>query len=180
VSIPRPGAGECSDYLIGYSSRVPDGPILETLAVQIQETAELLEGAGEGRGDHRYAPGKWTVKEVIGHLADSELVFTYRALRFARGDSTPLPGFEQDDWVPRAGCGERTLAEMEELLRRARALSLALFSSFPDEAWGRRGVAAGAEIVVSAFPWIIAGHELHHVAVLRERYGLARRGAGGP
>ncbi|MFQ5349955.1 MAG: DinB family protein, partial [Thermoanaerobaculia bacterium] len=124
------------------------------------------------RGDYSYAPGKWTVKEVVGHLADTELVFSYRALRFGRGDATPLPGFEQDDWVPRAGCGERTLAEMVELLRRVRAASLALFAGFPDDAWRRRGVAAEAEIVVSAFPWINAGHELHHRRILRQRYGL--------
>ena len=172
MEIPRPGAGDCSDYLIGYASIVPDGPILGTLATQVDETAELFVAAGEERGDHSYAPGKWTVKEVAGHLADTELVFSYRALRFARGDAGPLPGFEQDDWVPQAGCGKRSLADMVELLRRVRAASLALFASFPAAAWRRRGVAADAEIVVSAFPWIHAGHELHHRRVLRERYGL--------
>lgn len=175
MEIPRPGPGDCSEYLSGYVKRVPDGPILDTLARQVEETAALLEGAGETMGDHAYAPGKWTVKEVIGHLADTELVFTYRALRFARGDTLELPGFEQDDWVPNAGCGERSLAEMVELLRRVRAASLAVFAALPAAAWRRRGVAAGAEIVVSAFPWVGAGHELHHVAVLRERYGLQGR-----
>ena len=172
MSIPRPAEGDCTDYLLRYASQPADGPILETLAAQIEETAALLTAAGEGRGEHRYAPDKWTVKEVVGHLADSELVFTYRALRFGRGDTTPLPGFEQDDWVPKAGCDERTLAEMVDLLRRARSASLALFTSFPEAAWDRRGVASGFEVVVSAFPWIIAGHELHHRRVLRERYGL--------
>ena len=107
MEIPRPGVGDCTEYLLAYVSLPPDGPILETLAAQIDETAALLSAAGEERGEHRYAPGKWTVKEVVGHLADTELVFTYRALRFARGDATPLPGFEQDDWVRHAGCGER-------------------------------------------------------------------------
>ena len=172
MEIPRPRPGDCSEYLTGYSSLVPDGPILETLAVQSEETAALLAAAGEELGEHRYAEGKWTVKEVVGHLADSEMVFAYRALRFGRADTTPLPGFEQDDWVPQAGCGERTLADMAGLLQRVRAASLALFGGFPEGAWRRRGVAAEAEIVVSAFPWIIAGHELHHLRILRERYGL--------
>ena len=170
--IPRPVAGDCSDYLTGYCRQVPDGPILETLAAQIEETAGLLTAAGEERGDHRYAAGKWTVKEVVAHLADCELVFAYRALRFARGDETPLAGFEHDEWVPRAGCGQRSLAEMVGLMRRARELSLALFATLPDEAWSRRGVANAEEIAVSAFPWVIAGHELHHRRVLRDRYGL--------
>lgn len=172
MEIPRPGDGDCTDYLIAYASNPPDGPILETLATQVEETAEMLLAAGEECGDHRYAPGKWTVKEVVGHLADSELVFGYRALRFGRGDTTPLPGFEQDDWVPNAGCGERSLAEMVELLRRVRSASLTLFAGFPVEAWRRRGIASEAEVVVSALPWINAGHELHHRRILRERYGI--------
>ena len=172
MEIPRPGHGDCTDYLLAYASNPPDGPILETLATQIEETAAMLLAAGEERGDHRYAPDKWTVKEMVGHLADSELVFCYRALRFARGDSTPLPGFEQDDWVPNAGCGERSLAEMVVLLRQVRSASLTLFAGFPAEAWKRRGIASGFEVVVSAFPWINAGHELHHRRILRERYGL--------
>lgn len=172
MEILRPGPGDCSDYLLTYAMLPPDGPVLETLGAQIGETAALLNAAGEGRGEHRYAPGKWTVKEVVGHLADSEMVFAYRALRFGRGDATPLPGFEQDDWVPNAGCDRCSLAETVEYLRRARAASLAVFGGFPAAAWARRGVAAGAGIVVGAFPWIIAGHELHHRRVLQERYGL--------
>ncbi len=172
MEIPRPSVGDCSEYLTRYVNLVPDGPILETLAAQLEETAALLAAAGEERGDHRYASGKWSVKEVVGHLADTELVFGYRALRFGRGDATPLPGFEHDDWVPHGGFGERPLAEMVELLRRVRVASLALFAGFPAAAWSRRGMAAEAEIVVSAFPWINAGHELHHRRILRERYGL--------
>jgi hypothetical protein len=160
------------EYLTGYASLPAEGPILETLAAQMEETAVMLSAAGEERGDHRYAPGKWTVKEVVGHLVDSELVFTYRAVWFARGGAGPLPGYEQDDWVANAGCGERTLAEMVTELRRIRAASLALFAGFPAAAWSRRGIAAEAEIVVSAFPWINAGHELHHRRILRQRYGL--------
>ncbi len=172
MEISRPTAGDCTAYLLGYVDLVPDGSILETLAAQIDETAALLSAAGEERGEHRYAPGKWTVKEVVAHLADTEQVFAYRALRFARGDATPLPGFDHDDWVRHAGCGDRTLAEMTSLMRSARAASLALFATLPDAAWSRRGVATGAEIVVSAFPWVLAGHELHHRRILRERYGL--------
>ena len=172
MEIPRPGPGDCTDSFMTYASLPPDGPILATLAVQIEETAALLTAAGEERGEHRYAPDKWSVKEVVGHLADSEMVFAYRALRFGRGDATPLPGFEQDDWVPNAGFERRSLAEMVEYLRCARAASLAVFGGFAAAAWARRGVASDAAIVVGALPWIIAGHELHHRRVLRRRYGL--------
>ena len=172
MGIPRPSPGDHAEYLGAYVALVPDGPILETLATQIEETAALLTAAGEERGDHRYAPGKWSVKEVVAHLADTERVFAYRALRFGRGDATPLPGFEQDDWVPSAACGERSLAGLVAELRQVRAASLALFGGFVEEAWARRGTAAAAGIVVSAFPWIIAGHELHHRRVLSERYGV--------
>ncbi len=172
MDIPRPSRGDHAEYMGAYVDLVPDGPILATLASQIEDTAALLAAAGEERGEHRYAPSKWSVKEVVGHLADTELVFLYRALRFARGDATPLPGFEQDDWVPQAGCAEQTLADLVVQLRRVRAASLAVFASFSQAAWSRRGAASGAEVVVSAFPWINAGHELHHRRILRDRYRL--------
>ncbi len=172
MEIPRPKAGDCTDELLAYANLPPDGPILETLTSQIGETVEMLLAAGEAVGDHRYAPGKWTVKEVVGHMADAELVFGYRALSFARGDSAPLPGYDQDDWMPAARFGERPFAELVDRLRSMRAVSLTLFAGFPAEAWSRRGVACDAEIVVSAFPWVYAGHELHHCRILRERYGL--------
>lgn len=172
MEIPRPRPGDYADYMSIYVDCVPDGPILDTLAAQIDETAALLGSAGEERGDHRYAPGKWSVKEVAGHLADTERVFAYRALRFARGDRTPLPAFEQDDWVPAAGSGGRTVADLVEELRRVRGATVALFAGLPAAAWRRDGVASGQRMTVAAAPWIIAGHERHHLEVLRDRYRL--------
>ncbi len=160
------------EYLAGYIAPVPDGPILETLEREIGETAKLVERAGEARGGHRYAPGKWSVKEVVGHVADTERVFAYRALSFARGDATPLPGFEQDDWVAAGDAEARTVASLVAELRSVRAATLTLFAGFSDEAWGRSGTASGFPVPVVAFPWVIAGHELHHRRILVERYGL--------
>jgi uncharacterized damage-inducible protein DinB len=137
---------------------------------QMEETAAFLGQLGEARGDHRYAPGKWSIKEVIGHLADGERVFAYRALRFARGDQTPLASFDENAWVPQAGCDRRTLADLAAEFRAVRVATLALARSLTDEAAARTGVASGKTVSVRALIYMIAGHELHHLAILRERY----------
>jgi hypothetical protein len=110
------------------------------------------------------------VKEVLGHINDTERIFTYRALRIARGDQTPLPGFEQDDFVKNGAFSERTLAGLAEEFALVRGASLALFRSFPPEAWLRRGVASQKEVTVRALAFVIAGHQIHHRIVLEERY----------
>lgn len=171
-AIERPAAGEYDAYYRTYIDQVPDGPILETLAAQRQSTARLLAAVGEDRALQRYAEGKWSVKEVVGHVADAERVFAYRALTAARGDRTPLPGFAENDWVAAAGFDRRPLAELAAELDRARAATLALFGGFSDEELARRGVANGSEVSVRALAWILAGHERHHARVLVERYGL--------
>ncbi len=144
--------------------------MLELLARGSRETRELLGGLDERRANHRYAPGKWSVKEVLGHVTDCERVFAYRALCIARGDETPLPSFDQDSYVARAGSERRALAELLAEFEGVRASSLSLFRSLDGEAWERRGTASGIPVVACAFPWIIAGHELHHRRVLAERY----------
>jgi len=166
----RPAPGEYASFYETYISLVPTEDILSALEAQRLQTAQLLAARSEREGNFRYAPGKWTVKEVIGHLSDSERIFAYRALRIARADATPLSGFEQDDYVRSSGSADRTLADLAEEFSAVRAASLALFRSLSDEAWLRRGSANKNEVTVRALAYIIAGHEVHHRRILEERY----------
>lgn len=166
----RPGLEEHGEYFGRYVAQTPEGDVLETLARQIGETSSFLAGLGEERSNFRYAADKWSIKQVVGHLVDCERVFAYRALRFARGDAQALPGFEQDDYVTVANFDERTLASLIEEFEAVRRATLLLFDSLDAEAWLRLGGASGAPISVRAVPWILAGHELHHMAVIRDRY----------
>jgi hypothetical protein len=166
----RPGAGECAEYYRGYVDRVPDGDIRATLALGLEQTLGLVWKVPAGRENFAYAPGKWTVREVVGHLVDAERVFAYRALRFGRGDETPLPGFEQDEYVRRGGFAARTVADLASEFEHLRRANLLLFRGFEVEALDRKGVASGREVTVRALLWIMAGHELHHLDVLGERY----------
>jgi uncharacterized damage-inducible protein DinB len=144
--------------------------LLETLERQCVETARLLEKIPESKALYRYAPAKWSIKEVLGHLADSERVFAYRALRFARGDTTPLPGFDEQVYAPAGRFDERSVADLGAELGAVRRATIALFGGLDEEALARRGTANGTEVSVRALAYIIAGHELHHLTVLRERY----------
>ena len=174
---PRPEASEYAPYYGRYIAQAPEGDLLAVLERQGADTQRLLADLPDSRGSFAYAPGKWTLKEVLGHIADAERVFAYRALRFARGDVTPLPGFDEQTWTPNSGAGSRTVADLAEELRAVRAASLALLRHLPAEAPQRRGIASGWEISVRALAWIIAGHERHHLTILRERYLAA--GVGG-
>ena len=166
----KPGSGEFTPYYQSYIDEVPSGDVVATLEAQRKETAALLAGAAAAKADFRYAPGKWSVKEIVGHVADAERVFAYRALRFARGDATPLPGFNENAWVPAGNFGARTLADLATELAAVRDGTLALARSLDDAAAAGRGTANGKEISVRALVWITAGHERHHLRVLRERY----------
>lgn len=170
--IALPAADEHTPYYGKYVALVgPDA--LAALEAQARTTAALLAATPEALGDHRYAEGKWSVKEVVGHLADVERVFAYRALRIARADTTELPGFDENTYVPAGRFGRRTLADLAAEFATVRAATLALVRTFDDEALARRGSANRSPVSVRALVAIIAGHELHHVALLRERYGLA-------
>ena len=166
----RPDQTEYLPYYEKYVALVPAGGLLATLSRQLEETLALLGGVDETRAAHRYAPDKWSVKGVVGHVIDSERIFAYRALRFARGDQTPLPGYDQDDYGRAANFDARTLADIAAEFASVRAATIALFRSFDDAAWQRRGTANNAEVSVRALAHIIAGHELHHMQVLRTRY----------
>jgi len=166
----RPETGEFNPYYAGYVALVPDGDVRATLRTQIADTAALLLAAPTNLHEHRYAAGKWSVKEVVAHMADTERVLAYRILRFARGDDTPLASFDEQLWAPAAGCEMRTLPSLVAEFEAVRAATAALLQGLPPEAWTRGGQASGAAVTVRALAWIIAGHELHHRAILEGRY----------
>jgi uncharacterized damage-inducible protein DinB len=166
----RPQTGEYAEYYGKYIALVTSTDIIGALEGQRLGTSQLLGARSEREGNFRYAPDKWSVKEVIGHLADSERIFAYRALRIARGDQTPLSGFEQDDYVKHGGFSERPLADLAEEFAEVRGATIALLNGLDEAAWQRRGVANQNEITVRALAYIIAGHELHHRRILEEKY----------
>jgi len=166
----RPEATEYADYYANYISKVPGSDVVNVLESQRLQMLQLFAGRSERDGSFRYAPGKWTVKEVLGHITDTERIFSYRALRIARGDQTPLPGFEQDDYVRSGAFGDRTLAGLAEEFGAVRTASVSLLRSFNEEAWSRRGVASQKEVTVRALGFMIAGHQIHHRIILEERY----------
>ena len=166
----RPEANEYAPYYERYVSLVPDADPVETLERQGAETLALLRGLSEEQGAHRYEPGKWSVKQLVGHVSDGERIFSYRALAFARGDLQALPGMEQDEWVAGVDFDARTLSSLADEFETVRAATLHLLRHLSPEAWARRGTASGNEVTVRALAYVIAGHEAHHVRVLRERY----------
>ena len=166
----RPEPGEYAPFYETYVSKVKSNDILNLLEAQRLQMAQLFAAHSERDGNFRYAPGKWTVKEVLGHVSDAERIFSYRALRIARGDQTPLAGFEQDDYVRGGNFGERALADLADEFDGVRAATIALFKSLTSEAWQRRGVASGNKVSVRALAFIVAGHEIHHRLILDERY----------
>ena len=168
--IARPGTDEYAPYYGTYIGKVPDGDLRAMLASQLAETLALIRSIPESRGGHRYAPDKWSIKGVLGHLADSERIFSYRALRIGRGDATPLPGFEQDDYVPMGNFDARTLRDLADELAAVRQATIQLFAHLDQAAFERRGTASGKPVSVRALAYIIAGHELHHVGILKTRY----------
>lgn len=177
-AIGRPDTTEYLSYYDKYISMVPDDDILAVLESQMEDTAGFLGTIPESQASFRYAPDKWSIKELVGHVIDGERVFAYRALRFARNDKTPLPGFEQDDYVRNGAFDNCRLSDLAAELKSVRQATLFLFKHLDRDAWARRGVANDSEVSVRAIAHIIAGHELHHRGVLRTRY-LSAMGASG-
>jgi uncharacterized damage-inducible protein DinB len=170
AAIPRPAAADYDPYYGTYIDKVPDGDLLRTLESQARETQALLAGLSDAEALHRYAPGKWSIKEVIGHVTDVERVFSYRALRFARADATALSGFDENAWVPAGNFDARFLRDLAAELDAVRRATIALFRGLDAAALARRGTASDNAVSVRAIAWIIAGHERHHVGLLHERY----------
>src|SRR5260370_36800694 len=158
----RPEATEYAEYYANYISKVPGSDVVSVLESQRLQMLQLFAGRSERDASFRYAPGKWTVKEVLGHISDTERIFAYRALRFARADQTPLPGFHQDDYVRSGAFGERTLADLAEEFGAGRNASISLFRSFKQDALPRRGKATENEATVRALTLITAGHRMLH------------------
>jgi len=166
----RPQTDEYAPYYAKYIALVPEGEIPDILETQLHEMKTLLGPIGEQRAEFRYAPDKWSIKEVLGHISDTERIFGYRILRIARGDQTALSGFEQDDYVREGNFSRRKLTELLEEFTAVRRGTLALLRSFDEQAWTRRGVANQKGISVRALAFITAGHECHHRRILEERY----------
>ena len=166
----RPSTTEYAPYYGRYVGLVPEGDIVQTLSRQLEETLSLLGNISESQAGHRYAPDKWSIKEVVGHIVDSERIFAYRVLRFARNDKAPIEGFDQDEFAQNSRFDDRTLADLVEEFEHVRRANLILFRSFTDETLGRRGIASDFEVSVRALIYIIAGHERHHIEVLKTRY----------
>jgi hypothetical protein len=171
IAISRPEAAEYAPSFAEYVARVGDEEdIVSVLADQLDGVLARLGGIGEARGNHRYAPGKWSIKEMVGHLSDTERVFAYRALRIGRGDTTPLTSFDDQAYVAEVQAGDRTLADLAAEWGDVRRATMALFRNLPAPAWQRRGTASGQPISVRALAYIIAGHVRHHLEVLETRY----------
>jgi hypothetical protein len=178
TTIGRPQAGEYAPYYDRYISLIQhrvqnnaqNNDILATLEDQRRQSLLLLSGRTEADGDLRYAPDKWSVKELLGHVNDTERIMSYRALRIARNDATPIEGFEQDDYVRNSPFSRRPLAELIEDYIAVRGSTLSLFRNLEESSWTRRGTASNNEVTVRALAYIIAGHELHHRRILEEKY----------
>ncbi|MGD0568114.1 MAG: DinB family protein [Candidatus Sulfotelmatobacter sp.] len=173
-TIARPQPGEYAPYYERYISLIQGDDILNTLDQQRREMMLLLS-CRDDDGDFRYAPDKWSAKEVLGHICDTERVFAYRALRISRADTTPLEGFGQDDYVRNGPFAHRPLADQIEDFIAVRRATLSLLRNLDEGAWMRRGIANKNEVTVRALAYIIAGHELHHRRILEEKYFSASR-----
>lgn len=172
-TITKPGPGEFPPYAAMYIDLLPDdGRVLAHLAEQLDRSAAVFRAASAELLVRRYAPGKWTPKEILLHVIDDERIYAYRALRFARGDATALPGFDQEPYAAASEADARPLESLLDEYAAVRRATLSLFANLPEAAWLRAGVANGARVTVRALAYHIAGHERHHLAVLRERYGL--------
>lgn len=177
TTIAQPADGEFAPFYAGYIEATARtlrerglGGVVALLETQPAEWQALMSGVPDSRGTHAYEPGKWTLAESLVHVTDTERVFAYRLLRIARGDRTPLPGFEQDDWVPASRAGARALPDILAELYAVRHATLALVQSLDAAAIARTGVASGREVTARALVWMIAGHMQHHLGLTRDKY----------
>jgi hypothetical protein len=178
-TLTRPGPGEHAAYYGRYIDLVPDGDILETLRDQLGETLALLQEVPRERESYRYAPERWSIREVVGHVLDIERVMAYRALTMARSEGVDLPGMDQEEWARHAGAAMRSLDDLCSEWASVRRANVHMFATFPEGTGERRGRASGNEFTVRCFPWIIAGHELWHRDRLANDYLERRHGEGG-
>lgn len=168
----RPRPEECAAFYRPYLEAAgrTEGGLGDVLEEDAAAWARLLEGVPPAREGHRYAPGKWSLREVVGHVADAERMFASRALAFARGDAGPYPPFDENEYVERSGADARPLEELAAELQAVRRATILLFRGFGADAWEREGVGSGCRFTARAVAWIVAGHSLHHRGVVAERY----------
>ena len=158
------------DFYRGYIDNFQGDTLIKGMILSGDEALDFYKSLGPGVYDFRYAKGKWSVREILGHIIDAERVFSYRALRFARGDNTPLPGFDQDLWIPNMNIERRTMNYLVSEFAGLRASTVDLFSSFGEEVYGNVGTASGGEFTVEQVGKILVGHEIHHRKIIKERY----------
>jgi len=170
MSLSRPLPGEYAEGYAPYILEAAEGDVLALLQGQLGEVEALFSGLSEAQGTFRYAPGKWSLKDLLLHLSDAERIFAYRCLRIGRGDSTPMPGFEEDAYAAAAKADGRTMADLLADWRAVRTASLTLFRGLPDAAWLNRGTTNNRAITARCIPYITLGHAAHHLGVIRERY----------
>jgi len=170
TSIHRPEPTEYDPYYDLYISLVKTDDMVGTLQKQAQQTRDLLSKVSAEKAEFRYAPGKWSVKEVLGHMNDTERIMSYRVLRIARGDQTPIEGYEQDDYVTGGKFGRRTMDDLLQEFQTIRNATIQLIRHLDEESAARRGTANNKQISARAVIYVIAGHELHHRRILEEKY----------
>jgi hypothetical protein len=168
--IQKPKHGEVGEYYFTYIDKVEEGDVPQIVAAQGREAIALLESIPDSRTLYRYAPDKWSIRDLVGHLSDTERVFAYRAFWFARAFDSPLPSFDQEVAVKAAHADHRSWRSLVDEFRAVRGATIALLDTLPDDAWTRTGVASGYPMSVRGLGYIIAGHVAHHLAILRERY----------
>jgi len=169
--VDRPTEAEYAPFYAGYVALVPEADILDVLERQVTEIRRLVAAVPREREGHRYEPGKWSVREVLGHIVDGERVFGYRAFCISRGEQAPLPSFDENRYVAAARFDATPLRELADELALVREANLAFLRRLGPEEWTRKGTASGKPVSVRALAWIMAGHPRHHLDVLRERYG---------
>ena len=172
MMIGKPQAGEYAEYYERYIKLVNDDDILGTLSRQTSELREAAALVSREREKHRYGPGKWSIREIFGHLIDAERVFGYRLFCISRGEKRSLPGFDENEYVASAGFDERTLQSLVDELVLLRSANLSLMKSLDESQWNRSGVANDVPVSVRSIAFILAGHAMHHMKVLSERYAL--------
>jgi len=166
----KPTNEEFPSYYEKYIDLVPEGSIEDTLIKQLKDTTAFLSNTSETQANYRYASGKWTLKEVIGHFTDTERIMSYRLLRIARGDQSPLAGYDDESYVKEAAFHSHSLPDLLQDFSAVRQSTVSLVRSMSEDVWSRKGIANNSEISVSALAYIIAGHELHHVKIIKDKY----------
>jgi hypothetical protein len=166
----RPDLGKVPEFYKGYVENAKDLDVLEALRTSSKKMSDLIQTIPESKGDFRYAPEKWSIKEMLRHMGDAERVFAYRALRFSRNDKTPLSSFDENAYAPESNASAKSVKQLGEELINLRKSTIDLFESFTPEMMNREGTASNKVISVLTLGYVIAGHEMHHCKILKERY----------